>query len=147
MTISCHIYHDIFLLEGWRFKVKDTKVIYGNKVRTNNNDSSIFSKKWEEFLQNKVNSDIYAIYSNYESDYTGDFDFMIGTEEMAGEDSITIENGDYYVWEVESNGLNSVGKAWREIWESDLPRAYKTDYEIYKQNGSIAIYLSVLPKS
>ncbi|MCZ8534325.1 GyrI-like domain-containing protein [Psychrobacillus psychrodurans] len=127
--------------------MKDTKVIYGNKVRTNNNDSSIFSKKWEEFLQNKVNSDIYAIYSNYESDFTGEFDFMIGTEEMAGEDSITIDNGEYYVWEVESKDLNGVGMAWKEIWESDLPRAYKTDFEIYKTNGSIAIYLSVLPKS
>ena len=147
MTISCHIYRDIFLLEGRRFKVKDTKVIYGNKVRTNNNDSNIFSKKWEEFLQNKVNGDIYAIYSNYESDYTGDFDFMIGTEEMVGEDSITIENGEYYVWEVESKDPSSVGKAWGEIWKSDLARAYTTDFEIYKTNGSIAIYLSILPES
>lgn len=127
--------------------MKDSKVIYGNKVRTNNHDSSIFSKKWEEFLQNKVNGDIYAIYSNYDSDYTGDFDFMIGTEEKAGEDSFTIENGDYFVWEVESKDLSGVGKAWSEIWKSDLPRAYATDFEIYKTDGSIAIYLSVLAKS
>lgn len=146
MTISCHIYHDIFPLEGWRFKVK-TKVIYGNKVRTNNHDSSIFSKKWEEFLQNKVNGDIYAIYGNYESDFTGDFDFMIGTEENTGEDSFTIANGEYYIWEVKSKDPSGVGQAWREIWESDLPRAYKTDFEVYKTNGSIAIYLSILSKS
>ena len=125
----------------------DTKMIYGNKVRTNNHDNIIFSKKWEDFLQNKVNGDIYAIYSNYESDYTGNFDFMIGTEEKSGEDSITIENGEYYVWEVESKDPSDVGKAWREIWISDIPRAYKTDFEIYKTNGSVAIYLSVLPKS
>lgn len=146
MTISCHIYHDIFPLEGWRFKVK-TKVIYGNKVRTNNHDSSIYSKKWEEFLQNKVNGDIYAIYGNYESDFTGDFDFMIGTEENTGEDSFTIENGEYYIWEVKSKDPSGVGQAWKEIWESDLPRAYKTDFEVYKTNGSIAIYLSILSKS
>jgi len=127
--------------------VIDTKTIYGNKVRTNNHDSSIFSKKWEEFLEKKVNGDIYAIYNNYESDYTGAFDFMIGTEENFGDDSITIENGEYYVWEVESKDLSSVAEAWREIWESDIPRAYKTDFEVYKTNGSIAIYLSILPKS
>ncbi|MEK3980245.1 GyrI-like domain-containing protein [Psychrobacillus sp. FSL K6-2836] len=124
-----------------------TKVIYGNKVRTNNHDSSIFSKKWEEFLQNKVNGDIYAIYGNYESDFTGDFDFMIGTEENTGEDSFTIANGEYYIWEVKSKDPSGVGQAWREIWESDLPRAYKTDFEVYKTNGSIAIYLSILSKS
>ncbi|TQR19626.1 GyrI-like domain-containing protein [Psychrobacillus vulpis] len=124
-----------------------TKVIYGNKVRTNNNDSSIFSKLWEEFLKNKVQGDIYAVYSNYESDFTGNFDFMIGTEKKNGEHFITIGEGEYYIWEVESQDLSGVGKAWNEIWKSDLPRAYTTDFEVYKTDGSIDIYLSVLTKS
>ncbi|MDI2586997.1 effector binding domain-containing protein [Psychrobacillus sp. NEAU-3TGS] len=119
------------------------KVVYGNKVRANNNDVSIFSKAWEEFLKKQVKGDIYAVYSNYESDYTGDFDFMIGTEQTSGEHSITIGNDEYYIWEVESNDLAGVGKAWSEIWKSDLRRAYTTDFEIYKTDGSITIYLSI----
>ncbi|GGA40199.1 GyrI-like domain-containing protein [Psychrobacillus lasiicapitis] len=119
------------------------KVVYGNKVRANNNDVSIFSKAWEEFLKKPVKGEIYAVYSNYESDYTGDFDFLIGTEEKNGEHSITINNGEYYIWKVESNDLAGVSKAWSEIWESDLRRAYTTDFEVYKTDGSIAIYLSV----
>ncbi|TQR11013.1 GyrI-like domain-containing protein [Psychrobacillus soli] len=124
-----------------------TKVIYGNTVRANNNNGSIFSKTWEEFLKNQVQGNIYAVYSNYESDYTGDFDFLIGTEEKHGDDNISIENGEYYIWEVKSKDLSGVGKAWSDIWNSDLPRAYTTDFEVYKTDGSIAIYLSVLASS
>lgn len=123
------------------------KVVYGNKVKANNSDASLSPKIWEEFLKKQVEGDIYAVYSNYDSDYTGDFDFMIGTEEKNGDHSITIRDGEYYIWEVESNDLSGVGKAWSEIWKSDLPRAYTTDFEIYKTDGTISIYLSVLASS
>ncbi len=142
MTISCHIYHDIFHLE--RQVIEMNKVIYGNKIRTSNEDINVFSKEWEEFLKNKSEGDIYAVYSNYESNHTGSFDFMIGTEEKSGQHSITIPNGEYYMWEVESNDLNGVGEAWYEIWQSDLPRAFATDFEVYKRDGSIVIYLSIV---
>lgn len=128
-------------------KIIPAKIVYGNKVRANNSDASIFPKTWEEFLKRQVNGDIYAVYSNYENDYTGDFDFMIATEEKSEGNSITIGNGEYYIWEVESNDLSGVGKAWGEIWKSDLPRAYATDFEVYKTDGSIAIYLSVVANS
>lgn len=120
-----------------------TKVIYGNKIRTSNNDSNVFSMEWEKFLKNKVEGDIYAVYSNYQSDHTGSFDFMIGTEVMDGTSSVTIPEGEYYVWEVESNDLSGVGKAWYDIWKSDLPRTYDHDFELYKTDGSISIYLSI----
>ncbi|MEK4487284.1 effector binding domain-containing protein [Psychrobacillus sp. FSL H8-0484] len=120
-----------------------TKAIYGNKIRTNNNDIRVFSNMWVEFLKNKVEGDVYAIYSNYQSDHTGDFDFLIGTEEVVGSSTVTIPEGEYYVWEVATNDMEAVGKAWNEIWKSDLPRTYNHDFELYKTDGSISIYLSV----
>ena len=142
MTDSCHIYHDKFSLERWRFRVKEI-LIHGNKIRTNNNDINVFSTMWSEFLKNKVEGDIYAIYCNYESDYTGDFDFIIGTEVNNGKYSVTIPKGEYYIRDVASQDPRDVGEAWNEIWKSNLPRTYQTDFELYKTDGSISIYLSV----
>ncbi|WP_056830660.1 GyrI-like domain-containing protein [Psychrobacillus sp. FJAT-21963] len=119
-------------------------VIQGNKVRTNNNNSDVFANQWGEFLkQHTVEEDIFAVYTNYDSDYTGNFDFIIGTENSTEKSSVTIPQGKYFVWKVEKNDPHSVGMAWKEIWHSDVPRTYQTDFEWYKTDGTISIYLSV----
>ncbi|PEY42520.1 AraC family transcriptional regulator [Bacillus cereus] len=120
------------------------KHIYGKKVRTNNQNTDVIVNLWEEFLRLDLKGDVYGVYTNYASDFTGDYDLYIGTEEkLAEESSVTILAGNYYVVEVDHNDPKGVLNAWMDIWKSDIKRAYKTDFEFYSEDGSVKIFLSV----
>ncbi|MFJ7951268.1 GyrI-like domain-containing protein [Lysinibacillus sp. NPDC096418] len=143
------------------------KHIYGKKVRTNNQNTDVILNLWEEFLRLNLKGDVYAVYSNYTSDFTEDYDLHIGTEEnftnesnvtipagdydlhigteenFTNESNVTIPVGDYHVIEVDPTVPNAVYSAWVEIWNSDLNRAYTTDFEFYGKDGSIKIFLSI----
>lgn len=120
------------------------KNIYGKKVRTNNGNPDVILNLWGEFSRLNVKGDVYAVYSNYASDFTGDYDLHIGTEEnVTNESNVTIPAGNYYVIDVDPTTENAVYNAWVEIWGSDLQRAYTTDFEFYGNDGRVQIYLSM----
>ncbi|MBY0599895.1 GyrI-like domain-containing protein [Bacillus bingmayongensis] len=120
------------------------KHIYGKKVRTNNQNTDAILNLWEEFLRLNLKGDIYGVYNNYESDFTGDYDLHIGTEEkFTDESNVIIPTGNYHVVEVDHTDPKGVFNAWVDIWNSDIKRAYKTDFEFYSKDGSIKIFLSV----
>lgn len=120
------------------------KQIYGKKVRTNNQNTDAILSLWEEFLRLDLKGDVYAVYSNYTSDFTEDYDLHIGTEEeLTNESSVKIPAGDYYVIEVDPTVPNAVYNAWIDIWQSDLKRAYTIDFEFYAKDGSVKIFLSI----
>ncbi|WP_046175628.1 GyrI-like domain-containing protein [Domibacillus indicus] len=120
------------------------KHIYGKKIRTNNQNPGAISRLWEEFLQLKAKGTVYGVYSNYASDFTGDYDLHIGIEEtIPGESRLVIPAGSYHVVEVDHRDPNGVFHAWTDIWNSDIKRAYQTDFECYGEDGTIRIFLSV----
>lgn len=120
------------------------KNIYGKKVRTNNGNPDAILNLWRAFSHLNMKGDVYAVYSNYASDFTGDYDLHIGIEEnVTNESNVTIPAGNYYVIDVDPTIENAVYNAWVEIWESDLQRAYTTDYEFYGKDGRVQIYLSL----
>lgn len=120
------------------------KNIYGKKVRTNNGNPAAILNLWGAFSRLNVKGDVYAVYSNYASDFTGDYDLHIGTEEsITNESNVTILAGDYHVIDVDPTIENAVYNAWLEIWKSDLQRAYTTDFEFYGKDGRVQIYLSM----
>ncbi|MDQ0872753.1 putative transcriptional regulator YdeE [Paenibacillus sp. V4I3] len=120
------------------------KLIYGKRIRTNNQNTDKILSLWEEFLRLKLKGDIYAVYNNYSSDFTGDYDLHIGSEEkFTDESSVIIPAGNYHVVEVDNTDPQGVFHAWVDIWKSNIRRAYKTDFEFYSQDGSIKIVLSI----
>ena len=137
------------------------KFLVGLEVRTKNSDefstNGKIPKLWEVFynekisekINNKTSENIYGIYSNYESDHTGEYDYFIGFEvENVNEyrDSSLkikeIEQGRYSVITTEKGQVQQViGITWEKIWKmspSELggKRSYKTDYEIYTKEAS-----------
>lgn len=126
-------------------KKLESKKIYGKGIRTNNSSMEPIMDLWGEFMQKKHKGDIYAVYTNYESDFMGDYDFYIATEESSNEFELIIPDGDYIVIDVDASKPNNqgVGEAWNYIWNSDIKRAYKTDFELYGADGTIKIYLSI----
>ncbi|MCU4981164.1 AraC family transcriptional regulator [Bacillus cereus] len=120
------------------------KQIYGKRIRTNNQNTEALLSLWEEILRLNLKGDVYAVYNNYESDFTGDYDLNVGTEEkFIDESSVIIPAGNYHVVEVDNIDPQGVFNAWMDIWKSDIKRAYKTDFQFHSKDGSIRIFLSV----
>ena len=119
-----------------------SKKITGKKIRTNNNKINEIISLWKEVPDLGLSGDIYGVYFNYESDFRGDFDFLIGSESSDLNDFVNIKEGKYMVWTADSP--DTVGTVWHEIWNTELDRVYESDFEIYSQDGSIKIYIGII---
>ncbi|EGY1138935.1 AraC family transcriptional regulator [Listeria monocytogenes] len=125
--------------------LQENKEIFGKKIRANNTNFSPIAELWGEVMVDKPAGDIFAVYSNYASDYKGDYDLLVGTIDWDEQQSIGIEPGEYLVFSVDNANHKGVEEVWQEIWsrDSELKRVYKTDFEWYHTSGKIEIYISI----
>jgi predicted transcriptional regulator YdeE len=135
-----------------------------NKTSNGNGQSGMdCGNLWQKFekedtfntIQGKISNEIFAVYYNYEGDYTKPFSYFIGckvkveTEVPEVMNSIMIPDGNYQLFKAKGKMPDCIGKAWQEIWSSDIQRAYMADFEVYGEgsrnpvNAEIDIYLSV----
>ena len=90
-------------------------------------------------ISGKLNDDIYAIYTDYESDYTGDYTCLIGYQvssfENVAEGLVAREfDGGRHIKFVAAGKMpEAVVETWQEIWakDSELDRKYSADFEVY----------------
>lgn len=107
-------------------------------------------------IPNKVDNTIYSVYTDYELDHTKPYTAIFGCrvssldEIPQGLTGRTVEGGRYAV--VTAKGSlndNIVFNEWQKIWNGDIPRTFKTDFEVYgakAQNpadAEVDIFLSV----
>ena len=136
--------------------LESPKLIAGIEVRTKNSEemssNGKISKLWERFfiediksfIKDKVSENIYCVYSNYESDHTGEYNYLIGYEiknvQKFDNSKIIIqkiETSKYSLIETEKGQIQKVlVDAWEKIWKMDTvelggKRLFKTDYELY----------------
>lgn len=128
--------------------------IVGIETKTTNQNgkaSEDLSKLWEQFftlnvpskIVNKESDNIYAIYTDYESDYTGEYTCVIGMKvsslEQKPNDLIgrEFQNGKYQKFIAKGEMPKAVVKTWKEIWSKDkeLNRKYTADLEVYGKNS------------
>ena len=145
----------------------DEKQIYGISTRTinaneMNPETAKIGKLWEKF-DNEVSVNyqggerVYGVYYDYESDANGEFNVLAGTEKADSSlEKVTIQKGKYFVFEGKATSpddnarVQVVVDTWREVWryfnneESEYKRAYKTDFEHYKNQTDIHIYISIV---
>lgn len=121
---------------------------------------------WERFFNedvaskvpNKTSGDIYAVYSDFETDCTGPYTITIGypVENVdnipEGLSAKVIEAQNYQTFVAKGDITkcedNPVYLKWKEIWKMPLERTYITDYELYKEgmdpsNGEVEIHVGV----
>ena len=135
---------EILAVEGFK--------IYGLKTRTKNTDEingdgkipALWAKFTKEIYDGK--SEIYGVYCSYENGVNGLYDLFIGTKSLcSGGGILEIKSGKYAVFSFPHEPQN-VAKFWGEIWKyfenSELKRAYETDFEKYL-NEKIEIYISI----
>lgn len=130
-------------------QVIDKFQVVGIAVRTSNANGqaatdieALWTRFWTEDIRNKVpnsiSEDIYAVYTDYESDYTGAYTMIIGMpvnslEQIPeGYEGITIEKDNYKKYVSKGKMPEAVVKTWMEIWqEKTLKRAYKADFTVH----------------
>ncbi len=123
--------------------------VVGISTRTTNENGqgvkdieTLWEKFWGDDIQNqipnKVNDDIYAVYTEYETDFTGPYTVIIGLPVSSLEDipagfvGITIEKATYQTFVSKGKMPEAVVKTWMEIWQNKtLNRAYKADFTIH----------------
>ncbi len=99
---------------------------------------------WERFFTEQIgqklsehrpNDTIYAVYSDYEGDHTKPYRVTIGYQvaDDAPEDfhHVHIEAREYAALKATGQQPQSLIETWTAIWEADMPRAFKTDFEVY----------------
>lgn len=124
--------------------------VIGISVRTTNKDGQAMQdlgKLWGQFfaenvfekIPHKVSEEIYAIYTDYKSDYTEEYTTIIGVpvtsldeipEGMTGRE---FEAEQFRKFVAKGAMPAAVGNTWMEIWQRDkeLNRKYTYDYEVY----------------
>ncbi len=123
---------------------------------------------WQEQIPEKITNRknlgvIISSFSNYESDYTGAYDYVLG-EEVWGQEkapeglsSLMIQGGTYVKFTSSPGPMPDVViEMWQAIWkmspaELGGTRVYKTDFEIYDEraqdpeNTIVDIYIGIQP--
>jgi predicted transcriptional regulator YdeE len=134
--------------------------IIGIQVRTSNakemTGQGDIPKQWSRFykegmadkIPNKLDSTIYAVYTNYASDYNGEYDFIIGMKVSSASDVPPgmvvnkIPNGRFAViTSAKGPAEQVVPQTWQRVYSLDErkhlggARAYKADFEVYDQRS------------
>jgi predicted transcriptional regulator YdeE len=134
--------------------------VIGIQVRTNNAKETaaggLIPGQWQKFFKegiadkipNRIDPTIYAVYTNYASDHSGDYDFIIGMK-VSGVSDIppgmvvaTIPKGKYAIVPSGTGPVSQVvPQAWLRVYSLDDgkklggTRAYKADFELYDQRS------------
>ena len=146
--------------------VSPIKVI-GISVRTTNANGQavidlgglwnrFYSKQINVQIPDKADNDIYAIYTDYNTDHKGTYTAIIGCrvrsfssipDGMIGKE---IEGGRYKRYVAKGKMPHAVIRQWQEIWNNTtLERKYTTDFEVYgpkstaDENAEVEIYIAV----
>lgn len=134
------------------------------KTSNKNGQSNIdCGRLWQKFekenysnkIPHKSGDEIFAVYHSYDDDHTQPFSYFIGhkvspgTQVPEGLDSLTIPQGALKKITAKGKMPDCIINSWQEIWNSDIPRAYSVDFEVYDQrskdwkNAEVDIYISL----
>ncbi|WP_316805933.1 GyrI-like domain-containing protein [Pedobacter agri] len=147
--------------------MENFKIIGISTETTNQNNQSAIDlgKLWQRFyteeisnkIPNKESDDVYAVYTDYESNYTGKYTTIIG-QRVTTLDHIPdgligreIKNDKLIKYTARGEMPQAVVETWQEIWANDIAlyRTYNADFEVYgeqSQQGDkseVEIYIGV----
>ena len=122
--------------------------VVGREERTSNakemSGSGVIGGMWSNGAPS--GSPVVAVYSGYESDKDGEYDYLLGRK--IGDDETVpremahrvVERGSYAQLSFQGSiSPEAVVELWRQVWEAEslgeIQRAYKTDFELYSETG------------
>jgi len=132
---------DGFSLIGLKLKKKTTNEGGQSGIDCGNLWQQFEQEQWAERIPGKLGNEIYAVYFDYEGDHTKPYSYFIGckvkegTEVPAGMESLVIPDSYYRKVTAKGPMPDCMVNAWKEIWRSDMDRAYRFDFEIYDERS------------
>lgn len=141
----------------------ESKKIEGFRLRTSNaQEMNPITAKIPDFvayvdknltIDYKQGSRAYSIYHNYESDLDGEYDVLMGSDNVASSklplESVEIESGNYLRFEGTGRFPETIIETWQKVWSyfanDNCPnrRRYTTDFEFYEGPKKISIYIAI----
>ena len=142
----------------------DEKQIKGISIRTTNAnemnpETSKIGALHQQFdekvpINYKNGARVYGVYYNYESDYSGEFSVLAGSDQIDKTltnnlENVSIPSGTYMAFEAKGEVPQVVIETWSKIWDyfsqedAQYQRAYTTDFEFYKNWNEVEIYIAV----
>ncbi len=120
--------------------------VIGLSVRTDNTKASedinalwerLFAERVGQTIPGKTDDMIIAVYSQYEGDHEAPYRYTLGYRVQPGHkmpdglERVEIADQSYAVLSAAGPQPKALIETWEAIWSGDLPRTYKTDFEIY----------------
>lgn len=145
---------------------KEPFKIIGIAVRTTNENMQAMKDipaLWERFfaenisakITGKESDELYCLYSDYEKDHTRPYTTILGHKVNhsapvpEGLVETLIPGQTYTVFTAKGNPKEAVYREWQKIWNSDIGRAFSTDFEVYgnrsqeAENAEVDIYIAL----
>jgi len=142
----------------------EQKVIRGFSTITNNEAEMTPGKGripglWHHFDQTipvdyQGGERVYGVYSNYESDHTGNFSVLAGFDGKGlpanvDVETVTIPEGKYVVFSHQGDMPQIAIDAWTSVWEyftqhqATYTRKFDVDFEHYPNANQIDVYIGI----
>lgn len=149
---------------------KEQLHLAGIEIRTTNSKeadpaTAKIGKLWQDFLAQGLNETIpnqknpeqlFSVYTNYESDFTGEYSVILA-KELANLSNLpenlvtlTVPQAEYLVFPVQGEMPAAIVQTWQIIWNyfsednTEYQRAYTTDFELHNlASNQAAIYIAV----
>jgi predicted transcriptional regulator YdeE len=115
-----------------------------------------FKQDFKNTMANKMSDHVYAIYTKYESDFTGQYSLIIGHEVIDfgnapdGTLPVLVSPGHFLKFTTIDNSPEAVLALWQHIWQffantKDFKRTYTADFEVYDfaRGKQLDIYIAV----
>ncbi|MEM8847035.1 MAG: GyrI-like domain-containing protein [Bacteroidota bacterium] len=132
---------------------KEELTIVGISIRTSNapgKGERDIPQLWKKFvaenvtnrIPNKMDDTVYALYTDYEGDYTQPYTLVIGCnvfslDNIPEDMTVKMVPASNYTQFTAKGDLtkDAVINTWMEIWNTNLERTYTTDIEIYGEKA------------
>jgi len=147
------------------------RFVIGIPIKTSNENGRFQQEApplWERFrterlaekIPNRISENLFAVYTDYEGDYTEPFTYLIGCEVSSlsavsqGMVGMEIAPSQYAIFTAKGKFPESIIYTWQTIWKADFQRSYTSDFEIYspgfnpfnpQNNPEVSVYIAVYP--
>jgi predicted transcriptional regulator YdeE len=145
------------------YEKQSEKLFIGLELRTNEECSlampahkaRFFKENTLSKIPNKLNGNVLALYTDYESDYSKPYSWILGCEVSslenipAGLVGKVIPASTYAVFTTQGTFPDGLIAVWQSIWNLNLARSYTSDFEIYpsdfnpETNPEVKVYIAI----
>jgi len=128
-------------LIGLSLRTKTTNEMGKSSIDCGNLWQKFERENYADKIPNKLSDEIIAVYHQYDGDHTQPFSYFIGckvepdTTIPEGLESLIISKGLYQKIVAAGKMPDCVANTWKEMWNSSIPRAYQTDFEVYDEKS------------